>query len=117
MNIISKYDDCPIWVFLELITFGDLIFFYTFFCEQMEIRPIISKSLLHLVKNLRNGCAHNNCILANLSAETSKTPPEISRAVSGIKIAKDQRRKKLTCRPVLEFEPFCLFMTNLFQKK
>ena len=117
VNIISKYDDCPIWVFLELITFGDLIYFYTFFYEQMEIRPIISKSLLHLVKNLRNGCAHNNCILANLSAETSKTPPEISRAVSGIKIAKDQRRKKLTCRPVLEFVTLLYVYDKLVSKK
>ena len=117
VNIISKYDDCPIWVFLELITFGDLIYFYTFFCEQMEIRPIISKSLLHLVKNLRNGCAHNNCILANLSAETSKTPPEISRAVSGIKIAKDQRRKKLTCRPVLEFVTLLYVYDKLVSKR
>ena len=117
VNIISKYDDCPIWVFLELITFGDLIYFYIFFCEQMEIRPIISKSLLHLVKNLRNGCAHNNCILANLSAETSKTPPEISRAVSGIKIAKDQRRKKLTCRPVLEFVTLLYVYDKLVSKK
>lgn len=117
VNIISKYDDCPIWVFLELITFGDLIYFYTFFCEQMEIRPIISKSLLHLVKNLRNGCAHNNCILSNLSAETSKTPPEISRAVSGIKIAKDQRRKKLTCRPVLEFVTLLYVYDKLVSKK
>lgn len=117
VNIISKYDDCPIWVFLELITFGDLIYFYTFFYEQMEIRPIISKSLLHLVKNLRNGCAHNNCILANLSAETSKTPPEISRAVSGIKIAKDQRRKKLTCRPVLEFVTLLYVYDKLVSKR
>lgn len=104
VNNISKYDDCPIWGFLELITFGDLIYFYKFFCEQNEIKPIISNSLLHLVKNLRNGCAHNNCILANLSSSTSKAPQEISRLVSNIKgISKSQMQKKLTCRPVLEF--------------
>lgn len=103
-NIIAKYDDCPIWVFLELITFGDLIYFYSFFCQQIKIRPVVSSPLLHLVKNLRNGCAHNNCILANLSAETSRAPQEISRAISDIKtIAKAQMQKKLTCRPVLEF--------------
>lgn len=103
-NVISKYDDCPIWVFLELITFGDLIYFYNFFCEQIKIKPIISMSLLHLVKNLRNGCAHNNCILANLSASTSRAPQEISRLVSGMQeISKSQMQKKLTCRPVLEF--------------
>ena len=103
-NKILKYDDCPIWVFLELITFGDLIYFYNFFYNQIETKPIISASLLHLVKNLRNGCAHNNCILANLSARTSRAPQEISRAISAIKtIAKAQMQKKLTCRPVLEF--------------
>ncbi len=104
VNIIKEYDDCPIWVFLELITFGELIYFYTFFCQQIKIKPIISTPLLHLVKNLRNGCAHNNCILANLSARTSSAPQEISRIVSDIKtIAKAQMQKKLTCRPVLEF--------------
>lgn len=103
-KIIAKYDDCPIWVFLELITFGDLIYFYTFFCEHIGIKPIVSDSLLRLVKNLRNGCAHNNCILANLSARTSRAPQEISRIVSDIKeISKSQKQKKLTCRPVLEY--------------
>ena len=104
INKISKYNDCPIWVFLELITFGDLIYFYNFFCQQNKVKPIVSISLLHLIKNLRNGCAHNNCILANLSARTSNAPQEISRAISDIKtIAKAQMQKKLTCRPVLEF--------------
>lgn len=117
-NVISKYDDCPIWVFLELITFGDLIYFYNFFCEQIKIKPIISMSLLHLVKNLRNGCAHNNCILANLSASTSRAPQEISRLVSGMQeISKSQMQKKLTCRPVLEFVTLLFVYDKLVSEK
>lgn len=118
VNIISKYDDCPIWVFLELITFGDLIFFYNFFCQEIGIKPIILNSLLHLVKNLRNGCAHNNCILANLSASTSKAPQEISRIVSNIDgISKSQMQKKLTCRPVLEFVTLLFVYDKLVSEK
>lgn len=118
VNIISKYDDCPIWVFLELITFGDLIFFYPFFCQEIGIKPIFSNSLLHLVKNLRNGCAHNNCILANLSASTSKAPQEISRIVSNIEgISKSQMQKKLTCRPVLEFVTLLFVYDKLVSEK
>lgn len=118
VNNISKYDDCPIWVFLELITFGDLIYFYKFFCEQNEIKPVISNSLLHLVRNLRNGCAHNNCILANLSSSTSKAPQEISRVVSDIEgISKSQMQKKLTCRPVLEFATLLFVYDKLVSEK
>lgn len=118
VNNISKYDDCPIWVFLELITFGDLIYFYKFFYEQNGIEPVISNSLLHLVKNLRNGCAHNNCILANLSANTSRAPQEISSLVSSIKgISKSQRQKKLTCRPILEFVTLLYIYDKIVSEK
>lgn len=104
INKITNFDDCPVWVFLELVTFGDLIHFYTFFYEEIKKTPAISKALLHLIKNLRNGCAHNNCVLANLSAETSRSPQEITTCVTGIKtISKSQKQKKLTCRPILEF--------------
>ena len=41
-------------------------------------------------------CAHNNCILANLSASTSRAPQEISRLVSGMQeISKSQMQKKI----------------------
>lgn len=101
---IVNYDDCPIWVFLEFLTFGDLIYFYVFVCKYFEIKQCISTTTLNLVKGLRNGCAHNNCIFANFSRKTSKIPEEISQSVATIhSITRTQRQKTLTCRPVLEF--------------
>ena len=103
-NRIDAYDDCPLWVFFELITFGDLLKLYQFFYHTTQTRPPVSEKLLNLVKSLRNACAHNNCILANMKHGTSSVPPEISQYVARIQtISTAQRQKKLTCRPILEF--------------
>jgi abortive infection bacteriophage resistance protein len=96
--------DCPIWVFLELITFGDLLTFLTYYYRRTNTKQRISCNILKLTKSLRNGCAHNNCILANLQRGSSSEPPEISREIAKIRtISKEQRNKKLSCRPMLEF--------------
>ena len=103
-NKIVAYDDCPLWVFFEFITFGDLLKLYRFFYSLNQTRPPISEKLLNIIKSLRNACAHNNCVLANMKPRTSSVPPEISQYVARIKtISASQRQKKLTCRPILEF--------------
>ena len=46
----------------------------------------------------------NNCILADLAHGTSRAPGVISRAVKKVPdINANQRQKKLSCRPMLEF--------------
>jgi abortive infection bacteriophage resistance protein len=95
--------DCPVWVLLELLTFGDFICFYEYYYATKGQLPI-STGLINLVKSLRNGCAHNNCIIADLNPGASKTPPEISRSITNMSdITKSQRKKKLSCRVILEF--------------
>lgn len=106
---IHDYNNCPIWVLVELLTFGDFIRLYSFYYSKHNYPPI-SASIINLVKNLRNAAAHNTCILANLSSGTSQTPVEISHAVAQIAdIKSGQRKKKLSCRPMLEF--VCLLYT------
>lgn len=103
VNKIIVYDDCPAWVLLELLTFGDFIKFYEFYYSTRTYRKI-SSPVINLVKSLRNGTAHNNCILSDLAHGTSRAPGEISRAIAAIPtINKNQRQKKLSCRPMLEF--------------
>lgn len=102
-NKITTYDDCPAWVLLEMLTFGDFIKFYEFYYSTRTYYKI-SSPVINLVKSLRNGAAHNNCILADLAHGTSHAPGEISRAISEIaSVNKNQRKKKLSCRPMLEF--------------
>jgi hypothetical protein len=104
INRITAYTDCPVWVFFELITFGDLVRFYSFYYNKKGQKPPVPVSLINLVKSLRNGSSHNNCIIENLAHGTSGIPPEISRFISRMTdITQNQRKKKLSCRPVLEF--------------
>ena len=102
-NKIVAYDDCPAWVLVEMLTFGDFIKFYEFYYSSRNL-PKLSTSIINLVKSLRNGAAHNNCILANLERGTSYAPSEISQRIAKISsINSNQRQKKLSCRPMLEF--------------
>lgn len=102
-NKIIAYDDCPAWVLLEMLTFGDFIKFYEFYYSSRNF-PKLSTPVINLVKSLRNGAAHNNCILADLAHGTSGAPGEISREIKKIStINSNQRQKKLSCRPMLEF--------------
>jgi hypothetical protein len=36
INRITVYTDCPVWVFFELITLGDLVRFYSFYYNKMN---------------------------------------------------------------------------------
>ena len=110
-NKIQSYDDCPAWVLVEVVSFGNLIKFYYYYCKRSGIQEEIPHQLINLTKSLRNACAHNNCILSDLSKGTSNVPPYISQILSEITtITKNQRRKKTSCRVILEFVAMlCLY--------
>lgn len=98
---IIAHDDCPAWVVVEVLSYGEFIRFYNNYYSNC---PPISSNLLHLVRSLRNATAHNNCMLANLNRNTSKPPAEIKVAVQKINgLSKSQRQKSLSARPMLEF--------------
>lgn len=98
---ITAYDDCPVWVLTEMISYGEFMKFYQYYYDK---KVPVSGDLLELIRSLRNGVAHNNCILADLHPGVSRPPAEIKNAVKAIgSITKSQRQKKLTARPILEF--------------
>ena len=106
--------DCPIWVLVELLNFGELLRLCTF-CETNYGMPALEYNILNPVRSLRNACAHNNCLLHCLEPGISNTnpPPEISQYVARIKtIGHEERQKKLTSRPL--FEITCLIY--MYQK-
>lgn len=103
-NNITNYSDCPIWVLFELIAFGDFLRFYDFYYKYTKIRVPFSRPVLNLVRNLRNACAHNNCLFSNISRRTTEATTEISLNVAPIpKITTQSRRKNLSNRLLLEF--------------
>lgn len=93
---------CPVWAFMEIITFGQLIKFYTYYYSQTNNSDLIS--ILGSVKSIRNAAAHNNCIIHNLRRGNTKPSSRISAFIAQIDtISKSERLRKLSIRPLYEF--------------
>lgn len=99
-DIIEKYDnDFPVWAFVEIITFGRFVSFYQFCATNFNDSNLEDEYYLLLsTKTLRNAVAHSNCIINNLSPNTSsyKTNYELNRELSKIGISKDIRSRKMS---------------------
>lgn len=82
----NHFPNYPVWAFLEIVKFADLIYFYSFVrskyecsacnasscfhlrkgeCDKIK-RINRQKKMLHDVRSLRNAAAHNSCILNDL---------------------------------------------------
>lgn len=95
--------DMPIWVLLESITFGGLIRFYEFYYEYYEEDTPISIKLLNSIKSIRNACAHNNCILHDLSGNKCHPLSFVWTFVSKKGCTKSMIQSRLKCRTLHEF--------------
>jgi len=99
-DLVAKYKgEYPIWVFVEIISFGRFIKFYMFVANELQNKTMIDEAyLLKNVRELRNACAHNNCILNDLKARTSnyKTNYRILNEIANIGISKETRNKRMS---------------------
>ena len=91
---------CPIWAFVEIISFGDFVKLFNFYYDTQS--PI--NISLNPVKSLRNACAHNNCLINNLRSGQTRPGHVVNNFVSKVPgISRDVRRKYLSVRPIFEF--------------
>lgn len=106
--------DCPVWAFLEMISFGTLVNFYAFYYSKYGSAPINHK-ILNSVKSLRNACAHNNCILHDFNTNNNTSPlSEISKYIAlNPNIGANSRRKKLTNQFILEFSSLLYVLSKI----
>ncbi len=102
--------DCPVWVFVELLTFANFTRFYNDYYRRLNRKKqMLDMSIINPVRNLRNACGHNSCVLFNLKENAGKTKPgtTLTKFISQISgIGQRVRKKKLSCRPL--FEISCL---------
>ena len=99
--IVSKYDGTyPIWAFVEIIPFGRLVSFYQFCANRFsDIEMQDNYYRLLTCKEIRNACAHSNCILNELAPQTAKhkTNNAVSRALMEIPaLTKGVRTRKMS---------------------
>ena len=121
-NIFSKYDidedkkleNIPVWEFLEIITFGELVNFYEFFAKEYDLRKE-SKNvfILREVGKLRNAVAHNSCVLCDLDKKDNQFAPDykIIDFLNKCGINKDTRDNKLSNSRIRQIT-YTLYMFN-----
>lgn len=68
----KNYPNMPIWVLLEIMSFGELIHFYKYYTSKFPIGNNVT-NYLWSVRIMRNAAAHNSCILNKL---TERTPED-----------------------------------------
>lgn len=68
-DLLKKYiRNFALWNFVELLSFGEFITFYKYYCDLYEKNNDIL-SLLLPVKFIRNAAAHNNCLINSLKRQ------------------------------------------------
>lgn len=121
-KIFSKYDmdrdkkleNIPIWEFLEIITFGELINFYAFFANEYQLRNERKNIfILREIGKLRNAVAHNTCVLCDLDKKDNKFAPDykIVHYLNQDEIGKDTRDNKLSNSRIRQIT-YTLYMFN-----
>lgn len=105
-GLLSRYSrpDFPTWAFMEVISFGTFCHFYQFCARRFNDEDMRSRYyLLMEVKNFRNACAHNNCVINDLSTNGPATNRGLSltQALARVPgIGRSQRRLKMRNRRI-----------------
>lgn len=98
-DLISKYQTgMPIWVLVEIITFGDLLDIIDFCVTHYSMELPVDRACLDRVRQIRNATSHNNCIINDLNSYSTRirTPIFITNFVSQAGISKHVRNKKMS---------------------
>lgn len=65
-NLINKYYPYfPAWVFVEVISFGDMTYLCAFY-KEIYGEEIVNNKFMNSVRDLRNAAAHSNCLINRL---------------------------------------------------
>lgn len=121
-KIFSKYDidknkrleNIPVWEFLEIITFGELVNFYEFYTK--EYRLIHEEKDIYILRDIvkfRNAVAHNTCVLSELNKKDNNYPPsyKIIQYLKNCNIGKSTRNIKLSKSRIRQIT-YTLYMFN-----
>ena len=90
-DLIDKhYPYFPIWVLVELISFGDLLHVCAFYERRYNCKILPDNKYVNVVRDFRNAAAHSNCLINKMTErmEDTKQPgveiTEFVKQMSGI---------------------------------
>lgn len=121
-KIFSKYDldkdtkieNIPIWEFLEVITFGELINFFDFFTRHYILDDNKYVFILREINKLKNAVAHNSCVLYELDKKdnTHRADTLVINYLIDCGIEKENRNTKLSNSRIRQIT-YTLYMFNI----
>ena len=121
-KIFSKYDldedtkieNIPIWEFLEIITFGELINFFDFFTKYYNLEDNKYIFILREINKLRNAVAHNSCVLCDLDKKDNlhRADTLVINYLKECGIGKENRNTKLSNSRIRQIT-YTLYMFNI----
>lgn len=121
-KIFSKYDldkdkkleNIPVWEFLEIITFGELINFFDFFTKTYSLDDNKYIFILREINKLRNAVAHNSCVLSELDKKdnTHGADTLVINYLKECGIGKENRNNKLKNSRIRQIT-YTLYMFNI----
>lgn len=97
-DLIGKYYPYfPLWVLVELISFGDLLHLASFYDEIYETDIVLNNKFMNTIRGLRNAAAHSNCLMNKMTETLDKTKQPDSAITNFVKnlegISKNRRAK------------------------
>ena len=121
-KIFSKYDldgdkkleDIPVWEFLEIITFGELINFFDFFTKEYKLDDNKYVFILREINKLRNAVAHNSCVLSDLDKKDNNYGSDklVNDFLIDCDIGKGARKNKLKNSRIKQIT-YTLYLFNI----
>lgn len=110
----SKIENIPIWEFLEIIPFGELINFFDFFTKYYNLEDNKYIFILREVNKLRNAVAHNSCVLSELDKKDNvhRVDTLVISYLKDCGIGKENRNTKLSNSRIRQIT-YTLYMFNI----
>lgn len=111
----TKIENIPVWEFLEIITFGELINFFDYLTIESGLKKENTDVFIFReILKLRNAVAHNTLLLNDLNTKNNINPPayKIIQYLNKKGISKTTRNKKL-CNSRIRQITYTLYMFDV----
>jgi|SRR5690625_1437582 len=104
---IKRKNNPPIWVLLELMSFGELIRFIEFYYEENKFNKSIfdcAYDLLKYIKNFRDASAHSRPLILNITNFNEFSPGQrVTTFATDAKVKKSDRKRYFSNKKIHDF--------------
>ncbi len=106
----------PIWILLEVISFGDLCRFYKYINDLDRKKR--DSDIIFKVRSLRNAAAHSHCLIRDLHKSDAIAEPCVTQFISSIsEITPSARGTKLSNHFICDFVSTLYFYNFIIKSK